>query len=317
MSKNINFIDMSAKYFYFHLLYFIGSNLMKTKVLIKFYLIIFFIGLSGSHIRFAVSNPAPVQLVYYAGGFIPDEEINITLLEASVLIDANTSNFNALGEMKFNGNYTIFNHDSSANITIAAPFHFYPTNNCIITANGSITPYILYDQWEDEADIWDEYLVNRTEVPIKYNHFWLLCNIYIPENHSLEISYKFSTPSGIYYPKWGYYYIIYDVGTSRIWNGNITENIVINIHGNFPDTVYNEEICTIQDCYDGKSYTWNWDNERIDIDYVGVSFYFGSNPSNPYLFITYLQILSLLFAGIVAVPILIIGIRSITKKRIK
>ena len=271
-------------------------------------------GLNGSFLKDAFSNPAPVQLLGYAGGFIPEEEINISLLDASVLIDANTEDFNTLGEMSFSGNYTIFNYDNSANITIAAPFHFYPTNNCIIMVNGSITPYILYNYWEDEAETWNEYLVNRTEIPV-YNNFWLLCNITIPENHSLEISYEFNTPSDIYYPKWGYYYLIYDVGTSRIWNGNITETVSINIHGNLPETIYNEEACTIEDCYDGKSYTWNWINECIEFDYVGVSYYFGYPPNNPD--IISIIIWSLILVGIIAIPIVIFWYSIYTKRRNK
>ncbi|NHJ21284.1 MAG: hypothetical protein EAX91_10090 [Candidatus Lokiarchaeota archaeon] len=288
---------------------------MKRQVFVKLCLIVFIIGINGSYVRYGFSNPAPIQLLNYAGGFIPNEDVNITLLDASVFIDANTEDFNALGEISFNGNYTIFNYDNTTNITIAAPFHFYPTNNCIITVNGSITPYILYNYWEDEAEIWNEYLINRTEIPV-YRCFWLLFNITIPKSQFLKISYEFYTPSDIYYPKWGYYYLIYDVGTSRIWNGNITEKVRINIHGNLPDIIYNEEACTIQDCYDGKIYTWNWTNECIDIDYVGVSYYFGSSPTyNPDIFS--LIILSLVLIGIIGIPIFIFWYSIHTKRRNK
>ena len=288
--------------------------MINKKILVKLLLIVVIISLNGPSVKTVFANPAPAQFLYYAGGFIPEEDVNITLLNADVLINANTSDTKSLGEMTFNGNYTIFNHDKTANITIAAPFKFYPTNNCIITVNGSITPYRLYMLWEDDAEPWNQYLVNRTELPLDY-YFWLLCNISIPENHSLRISYAFSTPSNIYPPiSWGHYYLIYDVGTSRLWNGNITEEVNINVHGNLPDTIYYEEKCNVQNLNDGKSYTWNWNNERIKTNFVGVSFYFSNIPNIPPYLAPLLNLITVL-AGLIGLSILIYQFSYQKKKR--
>jgi hypothetical protein len=246
---------------------------MDKKVFTLFLLIIAIC--SCSLISQNLANPAPVSLMYYTGGLIPQENVNITLLEANVLIHANTTDLNALGEMSFSGNYIIFNHGSQANFTIAAPFEFYPTNNCRIIVNSTNTPYILIHAWESEADYWNPYLVNRSDLNL-YDHFWLLCNVSFPQNSTLEISYQFNTTSNIYFPKWGYYYLIYDVGTSRLWNGNITERVEICVHGNLPNKIYYEEICNTIDLEDGKSYEWNWNNEVIYVNYVGVSYYFNN-----------------------------------------
>ena len=272
---------------------------MKNNSILKFGLIVILLSINFLNIKYVYSNPAPVQLFYYAGVFIPNEDNNMTLFNANVVIDANTSDFNSLGELYFNGSYTIFNDGEFVNMTIAAPFNFFPTNECVISVNGTSTPYILYYSWDDESEVWESYLVNRTEFKWQ-EHFWLLCNITIPAKSSLQISYIFKLSENEYYPKWGNYYIIYDVGTSRVWNGNITEDVSINIHGNLPDTIYNEEKCIIKYIGDGKCYSWNWDNERINVDYVGVSYYFGSPPS-------YLDIFSIIITCTI-IGLLIIAI---------
>lgn len=255
--------------------------MVKIKLITRVLLVFMITSLHVSFFTPVFANPAPVHLMYYSGGLVPNENVSISILHAEVLIHADTSNLDSLGEMKFSGNYTIFNHGSHLNISIAAPFLFYPTNNCSILVNGSITPYLLYYEWEDEAESWNPYLVNRSELSL-YDHFWLVINVSIPENVSLELQYRFSTPSNLYFTKWGRYYLIYDVGTSRLWNGNITEHVEINIHGNLPNTIYNEEECVVQDIYDGKNYNWNWDNKRISVNYVGVSYYFDNRDNNEY-----------------------------------
>ena len=278
--------------------------MIKKKIFAILLLVFVIISLSGSSVKPVFAKPLSAQRLYYAGGFIPDEGVNISLLKADVLINANTSDFNSLWEMTFNGNYTIFNHDETANITIAAPFRFFPTNNCTITVNGSITHYLLYFRWEDDAEPWNQYLVNRTEIPLDYD-FWLVCNISIPENHFLHISYAFSTLSVTYHlPTWGNYYLIYDVGTSQLWNGNITEEVNINVHGNLPDTIYYEEKCNVQNLNDGKSYTWNWDDERIKTNFVGVSFYFNNIPNIPPYLAPLLNLMTIL-ACLIGLSILI------------
>jgi hypothetical protein len=242
-------------------------------------LILLFINLNVSIIKPGSANIAPT-LLRYAGGFIPDIDVNITLLHANVLINADTSDIISFGEVSFSGNYTIFNHGKSVNMTIAAPFAFHPTNSCKIMVNSSNTQYLLYRDWETEAEPWELYMVNRTEVPL-LSYFWLLCNVTIPENHTLLISYEFSTFGHDYFTKLTNYVLVYDVGTSRIWNGNITEEVNINIHGKLPDTIFYREKCNVQDLSDGKNYRWNWDNERITTNFVGVLYSFKSHSFLP------------------------------------
>lgn len=272
--------------------------MVKTKLITILFLILTITSVNGFLFTRVCANPAPVHLMYYSGGLIHKENASISLLNADVVIHANTSDLNSLGEMTFNGNYTIFNHGIHINISIAAPFLFYPTNNCRIIVNDSITPYFLYYEWETEAESWNQYLVNRTDLGLS-DYFWLVCNVSIPENASLKIQYQFSTPSNLYFPKWGHYYLIYDVGTSRLWNGNITEHVTINVHGNLPNTIHDEDECNILDIHNGKSYNWNWDNKLINVNYVGVSYYFNNRDIDltfifAFLIITFIGVISVI-----------------------
>jgi hypothetical protein len=206
--------------------------------------------------------------------------------------------------MTFNGNYTLFNHGEKINISIAAPFLFPPTNNCKIIVNNTITPYILLYQSQMDMDPWKQYLVNITGIKLD-EYFWLICNISISENSSLEMKYQFTTTGDIYNPKWGRYYLIYDVGTSRLWNGNITEYINMNVHGEPPNTIYYEEKCCIFDICDGRRYSWNWDNEIMNVNYVGVSYYFGNDPNNDFPDLMALIAYTLILVFLIGLPILI------------
>ena len=51
----------------------------------------------------------------------------------------------------------------------------------------------------------------------------------------------------------------------------------LRVHGNLPDNIYEEQLCTISDISDGKSYCWKWDMERIEINYVGLNYYFNDD----------------------------------------
>jgi hypothetical protein len=194
------------------------------------------------------------------------------------------SSLNYPGYVKFEGNYTIFNPDEDINITIGAPFHFHPPENCTVLLNGTSSIYdIVYDNqlYQYQIDIWNQYLYIRSSYDIDnffFNGFWIIINISIPQNTEIKLYYEFqSAPQYNYYLIEGYYKIIYDVGTARLWNGNIIENVDIRVHGHLPNSIYEKESCTITDLSDGKSYCWNWNNERIWINYVGLHYYFNSN----------------------------------------
>ena len=109
--------------------------------------------------------------------------------------------------------------------------------------------------------------------------------------------------------------ILYDVGTSRVWNGSTSERVEFKTYGKLPDS-YSKSIperfnytCTISNYSNGRSYTWEWVNERIMIDNVYVMYYYPSNRLYR-LLITIIMIVSYL-----GIPLMIVMIALKIRER--
>ena len=288
----------------------------KLKILTVFLVIISITFLTPKYIHRATADPIPMDL-YYAGGLLPSENVSLSLTHANVFIDVDTKNlvsfddFDDLYVISLIGNYTIFNVDNEINFTLGAPFCFswppfgYSIN---VTMNNSSVPYILIDDYTTNSTIWNQYLNNSL---INTHRYWVLCNISISEESSLKIQYKIKSYFSKYTIDKGELDIIYDVGTSRLWNGTITETVEVHIHGKLPNSVYNKEICTITDISDGKSYKWEWSDEIINLNFVGVKYSFESSFNQPDY--TLVILLSLVALGPI-IFIVIIQLKKIYKK---
>ncbi|MFX1390556.1 MAG: hypothetical protein ACFE9Z_10870 [Promethearchaeota archaeon] len=243
-----------------------------SKILIIF-IVFVLIHQNFGKIYISVANPVVAPIYRYSGGLLPQENVSLSLLTANVKIETDTSDLKYLGGISFQGNYTIFNPKNDLNLTIAAPFSINPENNLNVLVNDTSIPSdILYFN-EVESQLWEDYIGNISWGNL-LPRYWILCNISIPKNEILEIKYEFITPKPTYSNDYVSYDIIYDVGTARLWNGTITEKVDIRTHGHSPNSIYNIQLCNISDIFDGKSYTWEWIDERIEINFVGLHYYY-------------------------------------------
>ena len=92
-----------------------------------------------------------------------------------------------------------------------------------------------------------------------------------------------------------YLNIYYDVGTSRAWNGTISERVEFKVYGKTPDSYSSSRNCTISDITNGKSYAWEWEDEIINsnIVYITYSYY------NPWARFVPIILFPSLFGGII------------------
>jgi len=260
---------------------------------------------------FVIGNPVAVPIYQYSGGLLPQENVSLSLISANVIIDADTSNLRYLGGISFEGNYTVFNPENDINITIAAPFSIYPENNLSVLVNGTSVPsdIIYYDNLESQ--LWEYYIDNISWGNV-LPRYWILCNISIPKNKTVEIQYKFNNPKPTYSSELVSYDILYDVGTARLWNGTITEKVEIRAHGYNPNSIYNEQLCNVSDILDGKSHTWEWVNETIEINLVGVHYYYdGRNEYN----ILYFSVKIVLISTVTIIGIAIILTKIYSRRK--
>ena len=278
---------------------------------------LFLLFLMFNNLNFLIPKDSSANISYvtispYSGGLIPKENVTLSLISADVLIDVDMFNLNIPGRRSYNANYTIFNPGEAVNITIGAPFCSFQAENCTVCVNGTSISFDVINDYQIDYDnnefaIWNQYLYNRSNYQINpwpyLGGFWILCNISVPQNSYLNLEYEFYSPQRSRYFVEGYYNIIYDVGTARLWEGNITESVVINIHGHLPHHIYEEQSCLISDISDGKIYQWGWDNERVEVNFVGLYYYFNDddyyNPLYYTIKISLMAVPTLLGVGLV------------------
>ncbi|MFX1456027.1 MAG: hypothetical protein ACFFDB_11700 [Promethearchaeota archaeon] len=246
-------------------------------------------------------NPISIS---YLGGILPKENINISLTNADVLFEINLNKYFILN-LTFQSNYTIYNPEENTNITIAIPFVMRGGDIWDIKLSGNNT-FIPFN-WSyliglPESESWREYLLDMD----LYGGFDLqafIFNITIPANNSATIrcSFKYSENINFQIRNQGKYDLIYIVGTAKIWNGNITERVEYRALGTYPNKYTPQEDCCVSNFNRSKSFLWDWDNEPILYNFVGVSWHKYTE------FNLTLDILTIwmIYAGIILIPITI------------
>ena len=222
---------------------------------------------------------ADIASVKYTGtgNLFPEENCSLIMTNASVIFDVDyKEQYNRI-DIGFKGNYTIYNPDATQNITLAAPFSAEFKNlesTCVIKIDNTIIPFkFIQLHWTDP---WAEYL-DSVGLGMSNRRNFILTNVTFPENASVKIEYGFDAYIG--QPNSDdRLYIYYDVGTSRAWNGTITECVEFKTHGKLPDS-YSKSIpdmynysCEISNFSNGRSYTWDWVDETIMINTVYISY---------------------------------------------
>ncbi|MFW9950695.1 MAG: hypothetical protein ACFFKA_11305 [Candidatus Thorarchaeota archaeon] len=213
---------------------------------------------------------ADVLAVKYSGtgNLFPEENCSLIMTNANVIFKIDYQESSNKLAINFKGNYTIYNPDVNQNITLAAPFSSEFSNlesTCVIKVDNKTNPFIfIQHHWSDP---WDEYL-DSVGLGMSDRRNFILTNVTFPENSSIKIEYRFDAYMNEPLNE-DELAIFYDVGTSRAWNGPITECVEFQTYGKLPDSysksipdIYNYT-CTISNFSNGRSYTWKWVNETI------------------------------------------------------
>ena len=248
-----------------------------------------------------------------AGNFLPKENCSLIMTNASVIFNVDAEEYLSRINIDFTGNYTIYNPNESMNVTLVAPFSLDFKNlesSCVIKIENTTVSYDFLEYNFTDSP-WEEYLESQY---FMQNRKFLIINATFPENDSITIEYSFDANIGIS-TSVGILNIFYDVGTSRAWNGTISERVEFKVYGKRPDSYSSyrkdhfEYNCTISDIEDGKSYAWEWENEIINVNsvYISYSYY------NPWARLVFYLFYPSLFALVI---ILLVG-KKIKKRRDK
>ena len=227
------------------------------------------------HLSETYANPLPIPLEYYMGGIFTNSTFPFNLTNADVVFDIDSTDFaNNIG-ISFEGNYTIFNPNNITEIMIVAPFSVNESviaSNCTVEVNGSQIMFDIGNPYEFGIEDW------VSNYSMFYLWTYIVCNITIPENGSQTIRYKFNGLMSNSLYENDDVSIFYDLDTSKAWSGNITERVQFRVHGKLPDRYSEwtegdyEDHCIITDFEDGRNYAWEWNNEQINTQRVGITY---------------------------------------------
>lgn len=250
------------------------------------------------------------------GSFLPTEDCALIMTNASVIfnIEHATNRVN----VDFEGNYTIYNPDETINITLVAPFSTEINDlesTCIIKVGGNETSFNFLEVDLNDPS-WDQYLQSSHLGP--YQRKFVFINITVAENSSIDLEYSFNAYTA-HSDSVDALEIFYDVGTSRVWNGSITERVEFIVHGKLPVAYsdyregFFEYNCTVTNIEDGKSYAWEWLDEIITANSVYIRY------SNPWRY-TLGRILPFIIIpsvfGVIIVTVVIIRRRNKKRKQL-
>jgi len=276
---------------------------MKIKLHRIFFILSLFLLFFNVFSLKSITNPIPVDMPSL-GSIFPKDDTACSMTNASVVVDIDATNLLNNISFSFEGNYTIFNPGEAINLTIGAPFSrmsIGPNSICNIKINDSLIPYIIIEPPSTNAwfhaNYWFQYAW-----AMYFDLMYLICNVTIPENSSIFLEYTFDANLTSNLNELHELTIYYYVGSSRVWEGIITESVEFKVHGKMPDEFYNNS-CTVSDLPDGKRYMWEWKNERIYDNSVYIIYYgnysYNQFPSisfeNVFLALTIMTIVALLF----------------------
>jgi len=279
---------------------------------IKIVIYIFILVLSNL-LPYIAKSRADLLEVYAkgTGNFLPMENCSLIMTNASIIF--NIEYLTNRIDISFEGNYTVYNPDESLNMTLVAPFStdFYNLEStCIVKVGGNVTSFSFLEYNFFESP-WEQYLDTRFEMSSRRK--FIVINTTVAENSSIELEYSFEAytvdPNSVDVLE-----IYYDVGTSRAWNGSITERVEFKAHGKLPDSYsdYEGANCTITSIENGKSYVWEWLNEVITANRVYIKY---RNPGRYFLGrILPFIIIPSVFSAII-IPAVIINRRAKRKGR--
>jgi hypothetical protein len=280
---------------------------MKIKPFFLFFILITSINFIGV-IRESKSDVVWMQETG-TGNFIPVNSTNLRMTNANVIFNIDATNHHEKISIDFRGNYTIFNPDEAKEITLVAPFSTVfknLENSSLIKVNKETIPHKCIN-YNITNDYWKDYF----EYMYMNSRKFLITNVTIPSNDSITLEYSFTAfIDTAFYSNDGLR-INYDVGTSRAWNGTITERVEFRVYGEPTKSYssfsgYGEEAveynCTLSDLEDGRSYSWNWKEEVIKANTVYIYYSY----TNPWGHILFYIGLPAFYCGLIILVIIVI-----------
>lgn len=285
-----------------------GKNKIKTNIKAIFLFFILITSINFMGVIRETKSDVVMMLDTGTGNFMPENSTNLRMTNANVIFNIDATNYDEKVNIDFKGNYTIFNPEEAKEIMLVAPFSTEFTNlenSCLITVKNETIPH-NYIEYNITNSYWNDY----------FDHiFWsyrklLIINVTLPSNDSITVEYSFTAYIDTVHYSNAILHISYDVGTSRAWNGTITEQVEFRVHGVLPNSYSN---CTIASIEDGRSYLWKWEEEVIRVNTVYISYSYGNSWGRLFFYIG----LPIFYGGLIVLVIIVIIKASNKPKKVE
>ncbi len=240
------------------------TNKIKSDSLLIL-LFLFFITLAINP-KLSVANPIPVNSKLWQHiGILPlDEDVNITMAQANVVLDIDAKTFNRF-RIATSADYVFYNHNQTEIFTVVLPFDTSYSYEGAVTGpvdlrvNDTPLDFIEIELSVDQSDYLDDLISAPTPEIISV----IAANVSFTGYSNTTLSYSsfnsFNRKNSATYVRITYY-----VSTGRVWYGNLTESVEFLVHGLQPD--YYDEWnfdpairCQVSNISDGKSYLWEFE----------------------------------------------------------
>ena len=229
--------------------------------------------------------PIPDQFI--ADLFPKINNTKVHLLNISAVITINASDLINIIGITFNGTYTLFNPESSANLSINLPFSLcleVENTNFGVSVNNTQVPFEIVNFTEENFTNTGVDIKIMPAIDIHCPITLIISNLTLLENSSYVVNYQFEVSILKPLSYRNLFYMDYSSDTAKLWKGNATERVEYNAFGGDPifSTLGSHGgLRQFLDIPGGKRFISEWDNAQNKTIQIGIIFYGSTNEIMP------------------------------------
>ena len=256
-----------------------GDNMKKSQLSSAILIALFMLTINIEICPKLTASIPPIPDQFIADIFPNINNSNIHLVHISVIITINATDLiNEIG-IAFDGAYTLFNPESSANLNISLPFSLCldrDITNFGVFINETQVPFEIVSYTEENFANTGIDINIMPAIDIHCPITLIVSNLTLLENYTYVVKYQFegSIPKPLSYRN--LFYMDYSSDTAKLWKGNATERVVYNAFGG--DPIFSTGgshggFRQLSDITGGKMFISEWDNAQNKTIQIGIRFY--------------------------------------------
>lgn len=281
------------------------GDYMRKRQQILSVLVALFLLTNGIVLPLNIVAPPPPLPNHFIADIFTRTNTTVRLININTLITINATDFyNEIG-INFDGNYTLFNPESTTNLALILPFSL-----CMDIQNSTFGVFVNDTQITFEVlSNTEENLTNAgvnldflSKFPLHCPITLITSNLTLLENTTYIINYQFNGSIPKPLDLQNLFYMAYYLETARVWKGNLTQRVEFKLFGKLP--IYGavgeyDGDWQISDIQGGQSVLIEWTKGKVEMIYVGIRYY-GSTSEDIFGIVTMVVLNSLAYIVIIS-----------------